>query len=107
MHRGEDTNMTYMDSLTGSDHFARSLLAAWNSGDIPCLRNELNQIAVTDYSSLSAFEHEKIEIVQGIAQTMHVWLSGAKKKHADLNIALLLLRHLGTGEDGTGADQTC
>jgi len=98
--------MTCTDSLTGSDHFARSLLAAWNRGDIPCLRNELNQIAVTDYSRLSAFEHEKIEIVQGIAQTIHVWLSGAKKRHADLNIALVLLRHLGTGEDGTGETQS-
>ena len=43
---------------------------------------------------MSAFEHEKFEIVQGVAQTMRVWLGGAKRKHADLNIALTLLRHL-------------
>jgi hypothetical protein len=95
------TNMTFTDSLTGSEHVARSLLAAWNSGDVPCLRNELSQIAVTDYSSLSALEHERIEIVQEIAQTIRAWLSGARKKHADLNVALALLRHLATADDET------
>jgi hypothetical protein len=91
--------MTYTDSLTGSEVFARSLLAAWNSGDVPRLRDELGQIAATDCSSLSAFEHERIEVVQGIAQTIRVWLSGARKKHADMNIALSLLRHLAAQED--------
>jgi hypothetical protein len=93
--------MTQTDPLAGSERFAKSLLAAWNSGDIPRLRNELGQIAVTDYSSLSAFEHERIEIVQEVAQTIRVWLSGARKKHADLNIALALLRHLAMAEDET------
>jgi hypothetical protein len=101
MPSGEDTNMTFTDSLAGSDRVARSLLAAWNSGDVPCLRNELSQIAVTDYSSLSALEHERIEIVQEIAQTIRAWLSGARKKHADLNVALALLRHLATADDET------
>jgi hypothetical protein len=86
--------MTYTDSLTDSERTARSLLAAWESGDVPSLRQELSQIAVMDHSSLPAFEHERMEIVQGVAQTMRVWLSGAKKKHADLNVALTLLRHL-------------
>jgi hypothetical protein len=52
-----------------------------------------------DYSSLSAFEHERIEIVQEVAQAIRTWLSGARRKHADLNIALALLRHLATPED--------
>jgi hypothetical protein len=95
--------MTHTDSLPGSERFAKSLLSAWNSGDIPRLRQELSQIAVTDYASLplSAFEHERIEIVQQVAQTIRVWLSGAKRKHADLNIALALLRHMTMTQDGT------
>jgi hypothetical protein len=91
--------MTQTDSLTGSGRLARSLLAAWDNGDIPGLRHELGQIAVMDYSSLSAFEHERIEIVQEVAQAIRTWLSGARRKHADLNIALALLRHLATPED--------
>jgi hypothetical protein len=86
--------MTYTGSLKDSERFAQSLLAAWNSGDVPRLRSELCQIAATDSSSLPAFEGEKMEIVQGVAQTMRVWLGGARGKHADLNIALALLQHV-------------
>jgi hypothetical protein len=93
--------MTDTHSLTTSDRSARSLLAAWDSGNVPSLRDELNRIAGTDYSSLSAFDHERIEIVQEIAQTIRVWLGGGRKKHADLNIALALLRHLATADDET------
>jgi hypothetical protein len=93
--------MTYTDSLTGSERIARSLLAAWNSGDVPFLRQELSQIAVTDHTGLSAVEHERMEIVQEVAQIMRGWLSGARKKHADLNVALALLRHLTTAQDET------
>jgi hypothetical protein len=91
--------MPTTESLIGSAAIAQSLLAAWNSGDVPRLRDELSQIAAADGSGLSVFEHERIEIVQGIAQTIRVWLSGARKKHADMNIALSLLRHLATHQD--------
>jgi hypothetical protein len=91
--------MTYTETLIGSERIARSLLAAWNSGDVPRLRNELKQIAATDSSSLSALEGEKMEIVQGVAQTLRFWLSGARGKHPDLNIALALLRHLAMPKD--------
>jgi hypothetical protein len=91
--------MTYTDSLIGSERFAQSLLAAWNSGDVPRLRNELREIAAADSSSMSAFEGEKMEIVQGIAQTLRVWLGGARGKHPDLNIALALLRHVAMPKD--------
>jgi hypothetical protein len=88
--------MTYIDSSCESGRFAQSLLAAWDSGDVPRLRNELKQIADADFSNMSAFEGEKMEVVQGVAQTMHGWLSGARGKHPDLNIALALLRHVAT-----------
>ena len=91
--------MTLTDSATVSECIARSLLTAWNSGDLLRLRDELRQIAVADHSSLSEFEHERIEIVQGVAQTIRAWLNGARKKHEDLNIALALLRHLATVDD--------
>jgi hypothetical protein len=88
--------MTYIDSPCESERFAQSLLAAWNSGDVPCLRNELKQIAAADSSSLPAFEGEKMELVQGVAQTMRLWLGGTRGKRPDLNIALALLRHVAT-----------
>ncbi len=91
--------MTSTDSLTLSERFARSLLAAWNSGDVLRLRDELSRIAVADRSRLSVFEQERIEIVQGVAQSIRNWLNGARKRHADLNIALELLRHLATPDD--------
>ena len=91
--------MTFTDSPKVSERFAQSLLAAWNSGDLPRLRDELSQIAVADHPNLSEFEHERIEIVQGVAQTIRAWLNGARKKHADLNIALALLRHMATLDD--------
>ena len=86
--------MTQTESFTGSERLAQSLLVAWDGGDVPGLRRELSQIAATDFSALSAFEHERIEILQEVAETIRVWLGGGKKKHADLNIALTLLRHL-------------
>jgi hypothetical protein len=86
--------MTPTDTLKGSERYARCMLAAWNSGDVSRLRNELNQIAVTDSSHLPAFEREKFAVVQGVAQTIRVWLSGARKKQDDLNVALELLRHV-------------
>ena len=92
-------HMTSTDSRTESERLARALLAAWNSGDIPRLQDALSHIAVTDQASLSALEHERIEIVQEAAKTIRVWLSGAKRKHADLNIALALLRHLAAAQD--------
>jgi hypothetical protein len=88
--------MTYTDSQTGSTGVARSLLAAWDSGDLPRLQDELRQIAEVDDSNLSRFEVERIEIVQGVAQTLQSWLRGAKGKPADLNVGLFLLRHLTT-----------
>jgi hypothetical protein len=91
--------MTFTDSPTVSEDFARSLLAAWDSGNVPRLREELSQVAGADCSSLSAFEQERIEIVQEVAQTIRVWLSGGKRKHADLNIALALLRHFAPIKD--------
>jgi hypothetical protein len=91
--------MISTDSCVVSERFARSLLAAWNSGDLLRLKDELSQIAAADHAGLSEFEHERIEIVQGVAQTIRAWLSGAKKRHADLNIALALLRHLAMLDD--------
>ncbi len=83
----------------GSERFAQSLLAAWNGGDVDRLRHELRRIAAADSSSMSAFEGERMEIVQGVAQTMRGWLSGARGKHPDLNIALALLQHVAMPKD--------
>lgn len=101
MLSGSIIQVTATDSVIGSERTARSLLEAWNSGDIPRLRHELSRIAAADHSglSLSVIEHERFEIVQGVAQTIRVWLGGGKKKHADMNIALSLLRHLATRDD--------
>jgi hypothetical protein len=72
---------------------------AWNSGDVPRLRNELSQISAISPSSLPALENERMEIVQGVAHTIRIWLGGAKGAHADLNIALTLLRHMAVSKE--------
>jgi hypothetical protein len=90
--------MTCADSFSVSERFARSLLAAWESSDSLRLKTELNQIALADCSGLSGFEHEQFEIVEEAAKTMRIWLNGARKQPADLNMALTLLRHLATLE---------
>ena len=91
--------MTIVGCLQGSERFARSLLKAWDSGDVPRLRSELTQIAVTDFSSQSALEQERFEIVQEVAKIIRAWLGGARSEHPDLNIALALLRHVAAPKD--------
>src|ERR1035438_8125501 len=92
-------HMTVMGSLPRSERIARSLLKAWGSGEPHRLRNEVSQIAGTDCCGLSAFEQERFEIVQQVAKTIGVWIDGARSKHADLNVALSLLRHVAMPKD--------
>jgi hypothetical protein len=94
--------MTEPKLLTASERCARSLLAAWNTGDLAALESALRQSAVSGYVDLSAGEEERMEIVQEIASNIQMWLRGVRStRPADLNTNLDLLLHLARTE-GTG-----
>jgi hypothetical protein len=103
--------MTEPKILTASERCARSLLAAWNTGDLAALEAALRQSAAAEETELSSGEEERMEIVQEIAVNIQMWLRGVRwTKPADLNTNLELLRHLarceGRGTNGVDRPQT-
>jgi hypothetical protein len=91
--------MTEPKILTASERCARSLLAAWNTGDLAALEAALRQSAPAGNMELSTGEEERMEVVQEIANNIQMWLRGVRwTKPADLNTNLELLRHLARSE---------
>jgi hypothetical protein len=97
-------------SLTNSERCARSLLAAWNTGDLVALESAVRESAGIGGGECSAGEEERMEIVHEIASNIQMWLRGVRStKPADLNTNLELLRHLarneGAGEEAASGDE--
>ena len=85
---------TYTPTPTDSERSARTLLAAWNSGDPARLEASLDRMPVPRKGGSSS-EQERIEMVQEIAGSIRVWLAGAGwNSRTDLEASLRLLRHL-------------
>ena len=83
-------------TLTSSERRARTLLAAWNSGELARLEDALDRTAGDiGEDTLPACEQERFDLLQQITLTIRAWLSAATAaKDADLKAALGLLRHL-------------
>jgi hypothetical protein len=86
--------MNDIKPLTASERCARSLLAAWNRGDLAALQTRLDTAPLADTGATSS-EKERIELVEEIASTIRLWLQGMRRKSpADMDASLRLLRHL-------------
>ena len=86
-------------SVAVSEHRARILLSAWNSGDLRRVREILTQ---TWFSGEPAgwplsgeAERERMEMLVTIADAMRNWLRrGGSAPAEDLQVSMQLLRHL-------------
>jgi hypothetical protein len=84
--------MTQTNPSAVSLYFASSLLAAWDSGDLATLNNALGQTASADKTRLPGCERERIEVVQGIAETIDAWQREIRwVGQVDLEVSLGLL----------------
>jgi len=82
-----------------SEHRARLLLAAWNSGDLRRLRETLTQGGISaepgSWPLTGEDERERMEILATIADAMRNWLRrGGDAPAEDLQVSVKLLRHL-------------
>jgi hypothetical protein len=94
--------MTYPRTLTASERCARSLLSAWNTGDLAGLEAALRQANAAGQTTLSSGEEERMELVREIAGCIQMWLRGVRwTQPADLGTHLDLLRHLARNEGAT------
>ena len=85
--------------LTASERCARSLLSAWNSGELSRLQKVLDQPFLMDEVHFTSSECEKIELLLEIRGAIRMWLRGIRRKNQpDLYASLRLLRHLGRCE---------
>lgn len=82
-----------------SEHRARLLLSAWNSGDLRRLGDTLTQgwmsIEPTGWPLSGEDERERMEMLATIADAMRNWLRrGGDAPAEDLTVSVRLLRHL-------------
>ena len=87
--------MTQTKPSIVSQQYASSLLAAWNTGDLAGLDNALDRTANADKTGLRPCEWERVELVQGIAETIDAWQRETRwVGPADLDVSLRLLGNL-------------
>ena len=91
--------MMKMKSAPVSQHRARLLLSAWNSGDLRRLRDTLTQdwisVEPAEWPLTGEAECERMEMLATIADAMRNWLRrGGDAPAEDLNVSVKLLRHL-------------
>jgi hypothetical protein len=86
-----------MKSAAVSEHHARLLLSAWNSGDLRRLQDTLthSSISVEPTGFTGEDERERLEMLATIADAMRNWLRrGGDAPTEDLQVSVKLLRHL-------------
>lgn len=93
--------MTMMKTKSAplSEHRARLLLSAWNSGDLRRLSETLTQGIVPNepagWPLTGEAERERMEMLATIADAMRHWLRrGGDGPEEDLQVSVKLLRHL-------------
>jgi hypothetical protein len=92
--------MTQTKPSSISRYLASTLLAAWNSCDLATLGNALDQAANADKTDLPCWERERIEVLQGIAETIDRWQRETRRAgQVDLDVSVNLLSHLAQQRD--------
>jgi hypothetical protein len=90
--------ITKMKSVPASQRYARILLSAWNTGDLPRLRETLMEGRISapeGWPLCGAQEQERMEMLATIADALRNWLRrGGDAPAEDLHVSLRLLRHL-------------
>jgi hypothetical protein len=91
--------MMKMKSTPASEHRARLLLSAWNSGDVGRLRDILAEDWIcsepAEWPLIGENERERLEMLATIADAMSNWLRrGGDAPAEDLTVSVKLLRHL-------------
>jgi len=86
-------------SAAVSEHRARLLLSAWNSGDLRRLRDTLAHswisVEPAGWPLAGEDERERMEMLATIADAMWNWLRrGGDAPAEDLQVSVKLLRHL-------------
>lgn len=102
--------MMKMKSAPASQHRARLLLSAWNSGDLRRLRDTLTQdwisVEPAEWPLTGEGECERMEMLATIADAMRNWLRrGGDAPTEDLKVSVKLLRHLAGTESLWRPDQ--
>lgn len=92
-----------MKSAAASEHRARILLSAWNSGDLRRLRETLMQgwssAEPSGWPITGEDECERMEMLATIAESMRNWLRcGGEAPAEDLRVSVKLLQHLARTE---------
>jgi hypothetical protein len=92
-----------MKSAAASEHRARILLSAWNSGDLRRLRETLtqswNSLEPSAWPLTGEDECERMEMLATIADAMRDWLRrGGEAPTEDLQVSVKLLQHLARTE---------
>lgn len=95
--------MLKMKSTPASEQRARTLLSAWNSGDLRRLSETLMQGWISSGPSgwplTGEDECERMEMLATIADSMRHWLRrGGDPPAEDLTVSVRLLRHLAGAE---------
>ena len=94
--------MMKMKSSPVSEHRARLLLSAWNSGDLRRLQETLTEGWISTgplAGPLTGDERDRMEMLATIADTMRNWLRrGGDAPAEDLQVTVQLLRHLAGAE---------
>jgi hypothetical protein len=87
--------MTSTTPLTASEHYARSILTAWNKHAINELQSTLLQSSAMAPEALSPEERERMDLIQGLGQDLLIWdAAGRAENAANQSAALALVRHL-------------
>ena len=90
--------ITKMKSAPASQRYARILLSAWNTGDLPRLRETLMGGCISapeGWPLCGAQEQERMEMLATIADAMRNWLRrGGHSPEEELRVSVRLLRHL-------------
>ena len=89
--------MNHASGPAFAQRWARTLLAAWNSGNLERLESALNANWDCAGLQLPAIERERVELIGEVVDAIRGWIARVRSE-TELQAALILLRHVGCQE---------